>query len=164
MLDEQGNLKPFYDELIRLVAGLRRVALFFGHATHPEIEVVAALLDRLDFKRGMIDHPFSPFVDLTVDMMRELATAGIRFNFTFDELSPLLGVDPFEMHAAIEAVGVEHFTLSSDAGEALLPNSVEAMRLMRAYMAAFGATEADLRMMCTVNPAEIAGLPLPAEF
>ena len=30
--------------------------------------------------------------------------------------------------------------LSSDAGEPLFPNSVECMRLMRAYMRAFGLT------------------------
>jgi hypothetical protein len=159
MLDERGRLKPFYDELIRMVVDYD-VALSFGHATHQEIEVVAALIGQLGYKRAVIDHPFSPFVDLTVEMMRELAPIGIRFNFTYDELSPLLGVDPFEMHAAIEAVGVEHCTLSSDAGEALLPNSVEALRLIRAYMAAFGSSDADLAMMCTANPSEIVGLPL----
>ena len=33
-----------------------------------------------------------------------------------------------EMYNTIREVGVEHFTLSSDAGEPLFPDSVEAMR------------------------------------
>ena len=67
----------------------------------------------------MIDHPFSPFVDLDVDQMRELAGRGITLNFTYDELSPLLGVDPAKMYAAIRAIGPQYCTLSSDAGEPL---------------------------------------------
>ena len=53
--------------------------------------------------------------------MKELRQAGILFNFTWDELSPLLGVDPQIMYNTIREVGPEHFTLSSDAGEPLSP-------------------------------------------
>ena len=77
----------------------------------------------------MIDHPFSPFLNVSPEMMKELSPVGIFFNFTWDELSPLLGVDPQIMYNTIRDVGPEHFTLSSDAGEPLFPDSVEAMRL-----------------------------------
>ena len=56
--------------------------------------------------------------------MSDFAQAGIWLNFPYDELSPLLGVDPARMYDAIRAVGPEHFTLSSDAGEPLFPNLV----------------------------------------
>lgn len=154
MLDERGKLKPEYAEIVRLVAD-RDVALFFGHATHAEIAEIAALLERLGFARGVIDHPFSPFVALTIEMMRDLSRARIAFNFTYDELSPLLGVDPYEMHRAIAAVGPEHCTLSSDAGEPLFPHSVECIRLIRGYMEAFGASADEIRLMSTTNPARI---------
>ena len=75
-----------------------------------------------------------------------------------DELSPLLGVDPARMYEAIRAVGVEHVTLSSDAGEPLFPHTVECMRLIRSYMAAFGLTEDELRMVSITNPARIVGV------
>ena len=92
--------------------------------------------------------------------MKELSKVGILFNFTFDELSPLLGVDPQIMYDAIRTVGPEHFTLSSDAGEPLFPDSVEAMRLVRAYMEAFGLTDDELYTVCTRNPAKVVGLEL----
>ena len=160
-LDEHGRLKPAWAEIVRAVADAG-VALYFGHATHPEIWAIADLLDTLGTKNAVIDHPFSPFVDLSVDQMRQLAARGIVLNFTFDELSPLLGVDPAKMYAAIRAVGPEHCTLSSDAGEPLFPHSVECMRLIRGYMEAFGMTPDELRLLCETNPARIVRLPVGA--
>lgn len=157
LIDEKGKLKPFYEEAVRMVAD-RDVALFFGHPTWPEIDAVADLVHKLGFRRAVIDHPFSPFLDLTVEKMKELVGLGIWMNFTYDELSPLLGVDPKKMYDAIRAVGVEHVTLSSDAGEPLFPHSVECMRLIRGYMQAFGLNAQELDLVCCVNPAKIAGL------
>jgi hypothetical protein len=160
MLDDNGKLKPLFDEIVRTVAD-HDVALFFGHATHPEIRALAELVDKLGFKRAVIDHPFSPFVDLSVAEMKELVRVGIYMNFTYDELSPLLGVDPKKMYDAIRAIGVERVTLSSDAGEPLFSHSVECMRLIRGYMEAFGLTAAELHTVCSTNPSKIVGL-LPA--
>jgi hypothetical protein len=160
MLDERSRLKPLFEEMVRIVAD-HDVALFFGHATHPEIWALAELVDKLGFKRAVIDHPFSPFVDLTVAEMKELVRIGIYLNFTFDEISPLLGVDPKKMYDAIRAVGVAHVTLSSDAGEPLFPHTVECMRLIRAYMEAFGLKPDELVTVSTTNPSKIVGL-LPA--
>ncbi len=91
-------------------------------------------------------------------MMKEIRGSGVLFNFTWDELSPLLGVDPQIMYNTIREVGVEHFTLSSDAGEPLFPDSVEAMRLVRGYMEAFGLNQDELYTVCTKNPAKVVGL------
>jgi hypothetical protein len=158
MLDESGALKPEYAEYIRAIADAG-VALFTGHATHREIWAIADLCDRIGFRQTVIDHPFSPFIDLTIAEMRDLASRGVTLNFTFDELSPLLGIDPAKMYAAIRAVGVEHCTLSSDAGEPLFPHSVECMRLISGYMAAFGLSAAEVRTMCTEGPVRLLGLP-----
>ena len=156
LLDERGRIKPDIADMIRMIADAD-VALFFGHCTHPEIFAVAELLETLGHKRGVIDHPFSPFVDLDIPQMKQLASAGITLNFTYDELSPLLGVDPARMYEAIRAVGVEHVTLSSDAGEPLFPHTVECMRLVRSYMAAFGLNEDELRAVSVTNPARVVG-------
>lgn len=79
-------------------------------------------------------------------------------NFTYDEISPLLGVDPFDMYKAIRSIGVEHVTLSSDCGEPLFPNSVEGMRQMCAYMRAFGLSESEVKTVSRDNPAKILNL------
>lgn len=160
MLGDNGKLKPLFESAVRMVAE-REVALFFGHATHAEQDALAELVAKLGFRRAVIDHPFSPFVDLSIERMKELGAAGIYMNFTFDELSPLLGVDPKKMYDAIREIGVERVTLSSDAGEPLFPHSVECMRLIRGYMEAFGLSKPELDTVCCENPAKIVGL-LPA--
>ena len=160
LLDDSGALKDEVREILRIVHD-RDVALFFGHATHKEIFLLAEEVARLGYGRAVIDHPFSPFVDLDVEQMQELASVGITLNFNFDELSPLLGVDPARMYAAIRAVGVEHCTLSSDAGEPLFPNSVECMRLICAHMAAYGLSERELQLVSVINPAAVMGLAEP---
>ena len=159
LLDEKGRLKDDIAEIIRMAAD-RDAALFFGHATHDEIWAMAELVDKLKFKRAVIDHPFSPFVDLNFEEMKQAGAVGITLNFTFDELSPLLGVDPAKMYQAIREVGVAHCTLSSDAGEPLFPNSVECMRLMRAYMEAFGLSREEITLVSEINPAAVVGLNL----
>jgi hypothetical protein len=158
-LDNRGNLKPEVKEIVRICAD-RNVALFFGHATHAEIYKLAEEVEKVSLKRAVIDHPFSPFLNVSADMMKELRKAGILFNFTWDELSPLLGVDPQIMYNTIREVGPQHFTLSSDAGEPLFPDSVEAMRLVRGYMEAFGLNQDELYTVCTRNPAKVVGLEL----
>jgi hypothetical protein len=158
-LDEKGELKPEVREIVRICAD-KNAALFFGHATHKEIYKIAEQVDKIGLKRAVIDHPFSPFLNVSPDQMKELSKIGILFNFTFDELSPLLGVDPQIMYNTIRAVGPEHFTLSSDAGEPLFPDSVEAMRLIRGYMEAFGLTQDELYTVCTRNPARVVGMKL----
>jgi hypothetical protein len=156
-LDDDGELKSEVKEIVRICAD-QDVALFFGHATHKEIYKLAEEVDKIGLKRAVIDHPFSPFLNVSPAMMKELAPVGILFNFTWDELSPLLGVDPQIMYNTIREVGVEHFTLSSDAGEPLFPDSVEAMRLVRGYMEAFGLNQDELYTVCTKNPAKVVGL------
>jgi len=159
-LDDAGELKKEVKEIVRICAD-QNAALFFGHVTHREIYKLAEEVEKVGLKRAVIDHPFSPFLNVSPAMMKELAPVGILFNFTWDELSPLLGVDPQIMYNTIREVGVEHFTLSSDAGEPLFPDSVEAMRLVRGYMEAFGLNQDELYTVCTKNPAKVVGLSLP---
>ena len=161
MLDDAGKLKHEYAETIRMVGHYGR-ALFYGHPTHDELWAVTGLVREVGIERAVIDHPYSPFIDLTIEEMRQVAAAGVTLNFTYDELSPLLGVDPKKMYEAIRAVGVEHFTLSSDCGEPLFPNSVEAMRQITGYMRAFGMNDAEIAILVRRNPARIVGAEINA--
>jgi uncharacterized protein DUF6282 len=133
----------------------KNLAVFFGHSTHPEIFQMAEEVDKLGIKKAVVDHPFSPFVDLTLEQMRQLTSLGIYMNFTYDEISPLLGVDPARMCKTIQALGTDYVTLSSDAGEPLFPNTVECMRMIRGYMRAFGLSEAEVHKISSTNPEKI---------
>ena len=154
---KDGKLDPRAKEIVHLCQDFN-VPLFFGHLTHEEQDALAEEVVRIGFQKAVIDHPFSPFVDLTIEKMKELADAGFYMNFTYDELSPLLGVDPFEMYQAIRAVGCHRVTLSSDAGESLFPNTVECMRLMRTYMRAFGLTLEEIHQVSVTNPRHLLGV------
>src|SRR5215510_2710546 len=156
LLDDHGKLKADIRDIVRMAVD-RGVALFFGHPSHPELFALAEEIDKLGYRRAVVDHPFSPFIDLTFDEMKQVAKIGIYLNFTFDEISPLLGVDPFKMYQAIRHVGVEHVTLSSDAGLPLFPNSVECMRLMCTYMRAFGLSAEEVYRISVTNPAAVVG-------
>jgi hypothetical protein len=153
-LDGKGRLKPEYREVFRMAAD-HDVMISFAHATHAEIEAMADQVRDLGITKAVVDHPFSPFIDLSVDQMRELTAAGIAMNFTYDEISPLLGVSPEHMCRTIQALGTEHVTLSSDAGEPLFPNTVEAIRLLHAHMRAFGLTDDEIHRIGSVNPSRL---------
>lgn len=157
LLDEKGRLIPAVQEIFRM-AHDRNAAIFFGHPTKQEFREMADFSHKIDFKKGVVDHPFSPFVNLTIEEMKQAAAAGLWLNFTYDELSPLLGIDPARMCEAIHTIGSEHCTLSSDAGEPLFPNSVESLRLLRGHMAAFGCTPDEIYTMSTLNPSFIVGV------
>jgi hypothetical protein len=157
LLDPKGRLAPDVQEHFRIIAE-KDVAVFFGHATHPEIDAMAEQVEKLGIKKAVVDHPFSPFVDLSLEQMQRLTRAGVYMNFTYDELSPLLGVDPAKMCKTIQALGTQYVTLSSDCGEPLFPNSVEGMRQICAYMRAFGLTDEQVHQISVDNPAKIVGL------
>ncbi|MDN3353666.1 DUF6282 family protein [Actinomadura sp. DC4] len=153
-IDEHGALKPEYREVFEIAAD-HDVMISFAHATHEEIYAMAEEVRRLGITKAVIDHPFSPFIDLSLEQMRELTAAGVTMNFTYDEISPLLGVDPARMCETILALGTEHVTLSSDAGEPLFPNTVEATRLLRAHMRAFGLSDEQVHETSSVNPSRL---------
>src|SRR5437868_2425541 len=71
------------------------------------------------------DYPIQPVLKCLAGDDEETFSVGIFFNFTWDELSVLLSVDPQILYNTIRECGAEHFTLSSDAGEPLFPDSVD---------------------------------------
>jgi Family of unknown function (DUF6282) len=158
VLDDRGRLQPEVRDTVRLCAD-HGVALSFGHLSPQEMDALAEETHAIGYTRAFIDHPFSEVFELDVPEMKRWARAGIRFALTWDELSPLLGVDPQDMVAAIRAVGPEHFMLSSDAGIPLLPPTVEAYRLLAATLRAYGMTEIEMRQLMSGSAKELVNLP-----
>jgi len=155
---DRGKLRPEIRDTVRLCAD-HGVALSFGHLSPQEMDAMAEETTALGFDRAFIDHPFSEVFELNVPEMKRWAAAGVRFALTWDELSPLLGVDPQDMVAAIRAVGPEFFMLSSDAGIPLLPDTVEAYRLLAATLRGYGMTEPEMRQLMHGSAKEIVNVP-----
>ena len=157
VLDDHGRLIPEIRDTVRLCAD-HGVALSFGHLSPDEMDALGEEVAAVGFTRAFIDHPFSEVFEFDVPRLKRWGDAGVRFALTWDELSPLLGVDPQDMVATIRAVGPEHFMLSSDAGIPLLPPTVEAYRLLAAMLRAYGMTEPELRQMMTGSAKEMLSL------
>jgi len=157
VLDEHGKLMPAVRDTIRLCAD-HGVTLSFGHLSPPEMDAMADEMAAIGFRRAFIDHPFSEVFELDVPTLKRWADAGVRFALTWDELSPLLGVDTQDMVAAIRAIGPEHFMLSSDAGIPILPPTVEAYRLLAATLRAYGMTEPEMKQLMTGSAEQIVTL------
>lgn len=157
VLDEHGRLLPAIRDTVRLCAD-HGVALSFGHLSPQEMDALAEETGAIGYRRAFIDHPFSEVFEHDVPKLERWAAAGVRFALTWDELSPLLGVDPQDMVAAIRAVGPEHFMLSSDAGIPLLPPTVESYRLLAAMLRAYGVTEPEMRQVMTGSAKEMLSL------
>ncbi len=158
LLDDDGaTLKPPVQEILRLAAD-KGVAVSFAHSSKPEMEALAEECTRLNYQQAFIDHPYGPQVGLELEDLAPFARAGIHFNFTYDELSPLLGVDPQDMMATVKSVGAEHFTFSSDGGNPLLPGAVDCLGMLVRYGRAYGLSDDELRMVTIDNPKTVLGL------
>jgi hypothetical protein len=157
VLDDHGTLMPAVRDTIRLCAD-HGVTLSFGHLSPQEMDAMADEMAAIGYRRAFIDHPFSEVFELDVPKLKRWAEAGVRFALTWDELSPLLGVDTQDMVAAIRAVGPEHFMLSSDAGIPILPPTVEAYRLLAATLRAYGMTEPEMKQLMTGSAEQIVDL------
>jgi hypothetical protein len=158
LLDDRERLLPDVRDLIRLLAD-HGVAMSFGHCSPQEMDALAEEVEAIGFRRAFIDHPMSEVFELDVEQMKRLARAGIHFALTYDELSPLLGVDPQRMVAAVRAVGAEHFMLASDVGLPILPPLVEAYRLLVATLRAYGLSDDELRLVKSDVAARVLALP-----
>ncbi len=154
VLDDHGRLLPAIRDTVRLCAD-HGVALSFGHLSPQEMNGMAEETAAIGYTRAFIDHPFSEVFELDVPEMKRWAEAGLRFALTWDELSPLLGVDAQDMVAAIRAVGPQYFMLSSDAGIPILPPTVEAYRLLAATLRAYGMTEIEMRQLMSTSAEEV---------
>jgi hypothetical protein len=122
------------------------------------MEALAEECGKLGYRQAFIDHPYGPQVGLEFDELKPFADAGLIFNFTYDEISPLLGVDPQDMMGTVKALGAEHFSLSSDGGNPLLPGAVESLNTLVRYGRAYGLTDEELRLVTVENPKRILGL------
>ena len=136
-LDADGELKKEIKEIVPHLRRSERCAFLWPR--HAQGNLQARRRSRKGRLKARRDRSsFQSVLERLAGDDERAFSSGNFFNFTWDELSPLLGVDPQIMYNTIRDVGPEHFTLSSDAGEPLFPDSVEAMRLVRGYMEAFG--------------------------
>ncbi len=156
-----GHLKPEVAELVKIVADAD-VALSLGHLGAEEMMAVAEEIEKRGYRKGFVDHPFDPPLQLSEQNVYDLVRAGLNVNWTFFEMSQWCGIDPRALEHVTRKVGPDRVTLSSDAFFAAAPDSVEGMRLIIETFRLFGFNDAEMQKMQALNACRLLGVdPYP---
>ena len=149
-----GRPAPELEEIFTLVAE-HDLVLATGHSAPEEVLLLIPEMQRLGVRRILITHVFGQYP--TMGQMRSMADAGAVMEI--DWLAVYGGGRTIDEYVeAINAIGAEHFLMSSDLGQANNPLHADGLR---AYIQAFrgaGISDADIDTMTSVNPARLLGL------
>lgn len=157
ILAADGTLLP---EVVRIVDLCRqyRIVLATGH-----LPIAASLILAEEAEsRGvqlLLTHPLSGSVGATIDEQRTIVGHGGTIEHVFVGCMPMhQRMHPQQIVDAIEAVGVEHCVMASDAIEGWNPPAPELMRMFIASMLALGVSEGAVHQMTHENPVALFGL------
>ena len=149
-----GRPAPELEEIFTLVAE-HDLVLATGHSAPEEVLLLLPEMRRLGVRNILITHVFGQ--NPTMEQMRSMADAGAVMEI--DWLAVYGGGRTIDEYVdAINAIGAEHFLMSSDLGQANNPLHADGLR---AYIQAFrgaGISDADIDTMISVNPARLLGL------
>jgi hypothetical protein len=108
---------------------------------------------RQGVRRMVVTHALTPPVRMNLKQMREAAQLGAYIELVYGRMNAA------EWARAIQAVGAEHFILSSDLGQPNNPMHPDGMLAFFEAMRKEGILPADLELMAKTNPARALGLP-----
>lgn len=147
-------------EILDLIAQ-RDVALATGHISLKEIRPVLKAAVRAGVRRIIVTHPEHSISRISLDDQRELLDiAPVFFErcvWQPDEHGRMKPNAEINL-AAIKAMGAAGTVISSDAGEAGLPDWTVLLGEHLAWLSRQGVCAVDLKMMTTSNPGFLLGL------
>jgi hypothetical protein len=145
-------------DVLKLVAE-NNVVLGTCHLSPEEIFALVKAARDIGVKKIQITHPFFKVPRLSLGQLKELVALGASAEFGYCTVSPMWNYATIdEIVAAIRAVGTDHAVLMSDAGQRHNPMPHEALRVFAQSLYEKGLTEAEIRQMVVVKPAELLGL------
>ena len=149
-----GRPAPELEEIFTLVAE-HDLVLATGHSAPEEVLLLLPEMQRLGVRRILITHVFGQ--NATLEQMRSMADAGAVMEI--DWLAVYSGGRTIDEYVeAINAIGAEHFLMSSDLGQATNPLHAEGLRAYIQALRGAGISDADIDTMIRVNPARLLGL------
>jgi hypothetical protein len=168
------------DEILCLIADHPHVFLNTGHVSNQEAFRLIELARQYGIGKVLVASSVTK--NMSVEEQRRAADTGAYLEHTlaaFTHTTPIpkthyyvereyISIDEGmegEPHGGvkqvaeeIEAVGAEHYILSTDLGVYTLPAPVEGLREFIACMLDLGISEKDVRIMTASNPAQLLGL------
>lgn len=131
------------DEILSLISASDAV-LATGHLGGDELAWLIPRAHRHGIRRVLVTHPAYSVPALTVDEARSLAEMGALLEVTAYQLLHQSGFDRDRLAHYVRNVGVEHWVLSSDAGQPNSPTPPEALERLIDELAAAGLDRSEL--------------------
>jgi hypothetical protein len=153
VLDDQGQLMPVVDEILRELA-LTDCILGTGHLSPRETTVLVDAAVRLGVPKILVTHPEWGPTYYSHEAQKELARRGnVFFERCFVSTVHACGRVPFEtIERAIIETGIERTILSTDLGQPNTPPPVEGLRLYAERLRSTGFSCDQIRAMMQANP------------
>jgi hypothetical protein len=156
VLNREGSLKREVIEILEILSE-HDVILSTGHLSQSEIVLLVREAKKRRIKKVLVTHPDHFFIQMPVEVQRELANEGVFFDrcFPTQRTSPLTME---EMAKRIKEVGVASSILTSDFGQPENPFPVEGLRSYIRQFIQLGFSAQEIDQMVRINPSRLLNL------
>ena len=156
VLNREGSLKREVIEILEILSE-HDVILSTGHLSQSEIVLLVREAKKRRIKKVLVTHPDHFFIQMPVEVQRELANEGVFFDrcFPTQRTSPLTME---EMAKRIKEVGVASSILTSDFGQPENPFPVEGLRSYIQQFIQLGFSTQEIDQMVRINPSRLLNL------
>ena len=154
---KDGRPVPAMAEIFKLVVQYDLV-FATGHSSPEESLILLAAARQAGVKRMLVTHVLSSSTRATIEQMKRMAALGATLEVV---CLAHLGNDPLPVSVcvqAIQAVGAEHFLMSSDLGQPGNPVHTQGLRDFITALKAGGITDREIDLITRKNPAHLLGL------
>ncbi len=161
VLDSDGKLKPELSSILELVKQ-NAMVLATGHISPVETRALIEAALKTGITKMVITHPLDfgmTSQKFVPEELHHLAQIGAFIELTFTVLSSKAPEGSLlRMLEVVKAIGVEHFIMSTDLGQANNPPPVEGLKMLVTAMLRNGITSEEIELMIKVNPGKLLGL------
>lgn len=158
ILDQSGELKQEVKEIVDLCQSFQ-VILGTGHISVEESWKLARFAKEQGFHKLVVNHPFFPVPDMTIEEVGELLSLGAYMEFCSNELCPIPRSAPLANYVeCVRRYGSQRMILASDAGHNRRGWPAEELRVFAQLLGYSGVPEEDLSRMLRDNYRELLDL------